>query len=95
MGTINNSNSNLTEVPYINEIAPANAPLAIFTDNNSRILCDENGETVSYWLRTPIQSSWIHTINYDGVIYAWQNPASYTDNSDNKKFVHVRPMLSI
>ena len=97
MSTMNSGNNNLTVSPYIDEISPANAPMGIFTDKDSRKLTDKNGNAISYWLRSPTitGSTWMHTVNYEGQIYPWQNPATYMDNSDNKIYVYARPMLSI
>ena len=97
MGISNSSGTDLTISPYRDEISPANGPLPIFTDNASRVLTDENGNPISYWLRSPTVNgnAWIHIINYQGYLYPWQNPATYIDNSNNTTYIYIRPLLSI
>ncbi len=98
MSNSDRGNSNvLIESPYVDEISPASSCLALFTDNDSRILYHENGKAISYWTRTPCYnaSSWQFSVQSDGGVYAYQSPYSVAISEANKEYMYVRIMVSI
>lgn len=97
MGASDSSGTTLTDVPYVNEISPANGALPLFTDNNSRLLADSNGKNVDYWLRTPCPKgpSWQYSISNTGAVYSYQSPYSDVISSSEERYIYARIMLSI
>lgn len=97
MGAQDSSGTSLTSNQYSEEILPAVGCLDVFTNTDSRIIYDEKGNAVAYWLRTPCSkgNSWQYSIDKTGAIYSYQSPYNAVISSENKEYVYTRIMVSI
>lgn len=97
MGTIDSSGSSLLESPYRDEILPATSCLDLFNDVNSRILYNEDGIAVNYYLRSPCTkgNSWQYQVDEKGSIYSYASPYSAVISEAEKEYIYPRIMVSI